>query len=316
MRNTHKWMLVLLAAALLPAQLIAQRGTTRSGWLGVGYNVMIERRNDLTNIKITVNDVVPNSPADRAGIKRGDQIVRIDGREISAERFEGLSNSVEVGDTLRLTIASGDRERDYVLVAAPRPAQYTVTTQGQRFGGRTIFMMPDSAHKFARIFMDSMRFSLDSMFTDSLFVRRMPGFRFDMRMDTLVGGGFFRLFGDSAGTFNLRLRRDGDVFDFPHVEMLGMRSVAGAEFEPITPAWARLTKVSEGLIVLRVGPDTPAARAGLEQGDVLTRVDGRSVNDVADLRSALSGSNGALKLEVVRDGKTRTLELDRGRIRR
>ncbi|MEX2281979.1 MAG: PDZ domain-containing protein [Gemmatimonadota bacterium] len=315
MRKTHRWMLVLLAAALLPAQLIAQRGATRSGWLGVGYNVMIERRNDLTNIKITVNDVVPNSPADRAGIRRGDQIVRIDGREISAERFEGLGNSVEVGDTIRLTIASGDRERDYALVAAPRPLQYTVTTPGQRFG-RTIFMMPDSAHRFARIFMDSMKISLDSMFTDSLFLRRLPGFRFDMRMDTLVSGGFFRVFGDSARTFNLQLRRTGDVFDFPHFEMLGMRSVAGAEFEPITPGLAKLTKVSEGLIVLRVGPDTPAARAGLEAGDVLTRVDGRSVNEVADLRSALSGGSGALRLEVVRDGKARTLELDRGRIRR
>ena len=318
MRHTNKWMLVLLTAALLPAQILAQtqRSPSRSGWLGVGYNVMVEMRNGVTNVNMTVNEVIPGSPAERAGIKAGDRIVRIDGRPITAERFEGMSHAVEVGDTLRLTVATGDRERDYVLVAAPRPAQYTMTTPGR--SGRTVFITPDSARKFTRIFIDSMRISIDSMFSDSMFLRKMPGFRFEMPFDS-IRGGMFKFYGDSMGArdFTIRMRRAGDLLDFPHVEMLGMRSVAGAEFEPINPGLARVTRVSEGLLVLRVAPGTPAARAGLEAGDVVTRVDGRAVNDVADLRSALAGGNSAtaLKLEIVREGRTRTLDLERGRQR-
>ncbi len=322
MGKRQRWMLLLLAVTLLPAQLLAQRtGATRSGWLGVGYNVMVELRNGVSNVNMTVTEVVPGSPAERAGIKRGDRIVRIDGRPISAERFEGLSTSVEVGDTLRLTVTSGDRERDHVLIAAPRPAQYSGTDPLQRFG-RSVFITPDSARRFTRIFMDSMRISLDSMFSDSLFLRHMPGVRFrapfDLQFDMLKGGSVFRFFGDSLGSdVRLRILRSGDMFDFPHIEMLGMRSVAGAEFEPINPGLARAVKVSEGLLVLNVAPGTPAARAGLEAGDVLTRVDGRAVAAVADFRSALSGGGEApLKLEVIRDGKSRILELERGRIRR
>ena len=183
-----------------------------------------------------------------------------------------------------------------------------------------VVVTPDEAHRFTRIFIDSMRISIDSMFSDSVFLRKMPGFRFEMPYDS-IRGGMFKFFGDSTfggRDVTIRMLRPGaELFDFPHVEMLGLRSVAGAEFEPINPGLARVTRVSEGLLVLRVAPGTPAARAGLEAGDVVTRVDGRAVNDVADLRSALAGGNSAtaLKLEIVREGRTRTLDLERGRQR-
>jgi membrane-associated protease RseP (regulator of RpoE activity) len=179
---------------------------------------------------------------------------------------------------------------------------------------------PDAARKMTRVFMDSMKISIDSMFSDSaFFFRKMPGFRFDMHPDS-IRGGVFKFFSDSTfggRDFTIQMRRAGDMLDFPHVEMLGMRSVAGAEFEPVSPGLARALRVSDGLLVLKVAPGTPAARAGLEDGDVVTRVDGRAVNDVADLRSALAGGNTgtALKLEIVREGRTRTLELERGRLR-
>ena len=65
--------------------------------------------------------------------------------------------------------------------------------------------------------------------------------------------------------------------------------------------------VREGLLVERVTPNTPAARAGLQAGDVVTAADARSVGDIADLRRALRGREGSVKLEVVRKGKKQDL---------
>jgi S1-C subfamily serine protease len=63
----------------------------------------------------------------------------------------------------------------------------------------------------------------------------------------------------------------------------------------------------KGVLVSEVKPDTPAARAGLAAGDVITKAGGQVVADGSDLREALAGTEpGAeVTLEVVRDGKPR-----------
>jgi S1-C subfamily serine protease len=47
---------------------------------------------------------------------------------------------------------------------------------------------------------------------------------------------------------------------------------------------------SEGLLVLRVIPDTPAGRLGLRGGDVVVEVNGRSVPSSADFRREIQES--------------------------
>ncbi len=65
----------------------------------------------------------------------------------------------------------------------------------------------------------------------------------------------------------------------------------------------------EGLLVERVTTGTPAARAGLQAGDVVIAADGRPVGDIADLRRALRGREGTVKLDLVRKGKKETASI-------
>lgn len=60
--------------------------------------------------------------------------------------------------------------------------------------------------------------------------------------------------------------------------------------------------------VVRVGKETPAARAGLQRGDVIRKVGGRAIQSTTQLRLALAGA-GPHALEVSRGGETKTLEL-------
>lgn len=77
-----------------------------------------------------------------------------------------------------------------------------------------------------------------------------------------------------------------------------------------------------GLLVVHVDPDTPAARAGLQAGDVLLEVDGRSIEDAPDLHRAVreleEGTPAAVR--VLRRGEEKTLEVipepGRERVRR
>lgn len=93
----------------------------------------------------------------------------------------------------------------------------------------------------------------------------------------------------------------------------GERGVAGAEVTPLDPELAEYFRgAREGLLVLRVAPGTPADRAGLRPGDVLTSGRGRSLTTVADLRLLLTIPDPTpVELQLVRHGRTRSITIRR-----
>jgi serine protease Do len=67
-------------------------------------------------------------------------------------------------------------------------------------------------------------------------------------------------------------------------------------------------------VVTRVQPDSPAAKAGVREGDLLTKINGRAVNEGVDYCIGLIGhrANDEIELSLQRSGKTvsATLTLD------
>ncbi|WP_447909360.1 trypsin-like peptidase domain-containing protein [Brevundimonas bullata] len=65
----------------------------------------------------------------------------------------------------------------------------------------------------------------------------------------------------------------------------------------------------QGLIITEVYPQGPGARAGLEQGDVITAIDGAEINDQGGLnfRVGTKSPNDTVAVTILRDGKTQTI---------
>jgi hypothetical protein len=88
----------------------------------------------------------------------------------------------------------------------------------------------------------------------------------------------------------------------------------GIRVESVTPALrAHLDIPSEsGLLVDEVLDGTIAARAGLEQYDVIYEFDGQEIRDLVGLRRALRGVDpgGSASLRLVRGGKAMTLSVE------
>ena len=315
MRFTKYLMTLAFVTALAPiARAEAQVVRTvviRQGWLGINYDLTSETRDGKVSESMTVLDVIEDSPADKAGVRKGDRIVRIDGQPVSLSKFRSISRDLQPGDTLTLRLSNAGRERDVSLVASERPAQFDFSFEPDMLLRR---VHGDSVRAMMRLYFDSARIKVDSIFgRDSFFIRRFEELPYgSMRMDTILGRRF-GFFSDSlpAG-FRIEVSKDPMEFDLPRFDVLVSNSgVAGAEFTELNPGLSQYFGTSKGLLVLRVGPGTPAAVAGLEAGDVLTRVDGQDVERVENFRRAVARSReGAVKLDVIRKGKSQSLSLE------
>ena len=89
------------------------------------------------------------------------------------------------------------------------------------------------------------------------------------------------------------------------------RGFLGVSSQPMSPDRAKQLKIpdGQGAYVVRVMPGSPAAKAGLLPGDVITSIDGQRVTDPTNLRNLTftldPGSQPAV--EIVREGDTRTI---------
>jgi serine protease DegQ len=72
--------------------------------------------------------------------------------------------------------------------------------------------------------------------------------------------------------------------------------------------------VARGIIVMEVEPDSPAARADVRPGDVITEIDGTPVGDVGQFLTQLRQyrPGESVVLDVVRDGDSLELTVDLG----
>ena len=90
----------------------------------------------------------------------------------------------------------------------------------------------------------------------------------------------------------------GQLISSGHVR----RAKLGVSVQPITADLASTLGLSDvrGALINQVEPGSPAERAGLRQGDVITEVQGRRVADGNELRNAISntaaGTGGAIKI--------------------
>jgi hypothetical protein len=333
--------LPLVAALALPGALRAQEDDcpcrTRPGMIGVSFDTDGERADG-----VRIIEVRRGSPADRAGLQEGDVVIRLDGEDAAAS-MEALPGRLQAGDTVRLRIRREGGEREVVVVAEPRPrTQFGMIRPGM--GENVIILNGDSLH----VPLEALTFRIDSLRTqlmeldggqfrvemDSLvrllgdsagvWAERMPGVRFRMREGddedaVRIEGRLMELESDL-------MRREGDVLRLetdamrlegalggePFFMELGRRSAAGAELAEMNEGLsAYFGGQREGALVIEVSPESPAARAGLQPGDVIVRAGGDEVEDPEDVRRALTrAEEGRVALEVIRQGRRRELSLE------
>ena len=96
------------------------------------------------------------------------------------------------------------------------------------------------------------------------------------------------------------------------------RGWIGVQIQPVTPEIADSLglKKAEGALVAEPQANSPAQKAGIEAGDVITSVDGKEVKDARDLAKKIGSMapKASVKLTVLHKGSEKTVNLTLGEL--
>jgi serine protease Do len=96
------------------------------------------------------------------------------------------------------------------------------------------------------------------------------------------------------------------------------RGWIGVQIQPVTQDIADSLglKQAEGALVAEPQSDGPAAKAGIESGDIVTAVNGQSIKDARELARIIGGfaPGNAVKLDMLHKGNSKVVNLTLGRL--
>ena len=91
------------------------------------------------------------------------------------------------------------------------------------------------------------------------------------------------------------------------------RGWLGIEMQPLTETLAKAMGRTDthGVIVDQVQPDSPALKAGVKQGDLVTAYDGKPIENTREFARAVADTKAGatVKMDLVRDGKAMTVDV-------
>ncbi|MBD3366479.1 PDZ domain-containing protein [candidate division WWE3 bacterium] len=104
-----------------------EKGRIVRPYLGVSYRIVTEEIAKLRDLSegAYIASVYPDSPADKAGLERGDIILSVEGEEINAKNtLVGVISRFSVGETLKVVVDRGGESREFFVTLAELPREF------------------------------------------------------------------------------------------------------------------------------------------------------------------------------------------------
>ena len=247
------------------------------GWMGVNFTSDFTLTSTPNGFAIThfrahpsIESVEPNSPAERAGIQRGDVLLTLAGRDL-ADAEVVFGQMLRPGARLALRLKRGVVVKTVSVLVEPRPADFEVPCA----------------------WVDE---------TISAAMAPLPNARMRGLAPGTPGRVVIREAKPRIGASPLPAK------EFAYFYATGSGSAdwaAGAHIIPLNDDLARLVAVDRGLFVVEVTRRSFAAQSDLRSGDVIVEADGRQVSTPQQLLQIMEQSgNKEVPLQVMRNKKT------------
>ncbi|MCI0433809.1 MAG: PDZ domain-containing protein [Gemmatimonadetes bacterium] len=135
---------------------------SQRGWLGISYEVTTVRTNGAARQTLVIQEVIDDSPAQRAGVEAGDTILAVNDIRATEELMRSLSSSIAPGDEVRLRVRRDGRDQQLSVRAGQWPNDIPFewfSPDRERF----LMIDPDSLRGRVEIYLDSARRHIELM---------------------------------------------------------------------------------------------------------------------------------------------------------
>lgn len=208
---------------------------------------------------VGITQVVKDSPAEKAGLRKDDVIVKFEGENVTSTRkLNRLVSEVAPDQTARVVISRGGGEQEVSVVVGKRSNSFHNAEGWEDLG-------------------------------------KLKGLdRLKDLEKNLPPGNVWKWEGEPG--------KDGMFFGFAGRRRIGINT------SPLTKQLAEYFGVTDGVLVSSVADDSPAAKAGIKAGDVITTIDGEKVEGAGDLSRAINKKkDGDVTLTIIRNKNQRTV---------
>jgi serine protease Do len=216
---------------------------------------------------VGITQVVKDSPAEKAGLRKDDVIVRFEGDSVtSVRKLTRLVSEVAPDQTVKLGISRGGGEQEVAVTIGKRNQSFSA--MGGDWQGFDKLKGLDKIEGLDRLQ--------------------------ELERDMPPGAQVWKWDGG----------KDGMIFGFGNHRRIGVSTTQ------LTKQLADFLGVADGqgVLITSVIDDSPAAKAGLKAGDVVTAIDGEKVDGAGDLSQGINKKkDGDVTLTVIRNKSQRTI---------
>jgi len=283
------------------AKELASNGKIKRAWYGFECQPSI----DATLRGILVAGVIPNSPAEKAGIRSGDCITHFDGKPVEAKipedipPFNQLIGSATIGKLIEIKGVRDGKKKTWRIKSTNRESAFNPEREVKSWG----LTLRDLT------LMSSLEARRDGLSGAQVHTVAPGGPSYSAKPGLLPGDVILEANGNPIGSVNelIRISREltsgktsfvpvlvrfeRDLASLLTVIKIGPEPVENRPLEAWKPWLGVSTQVltkdlssslglnpnSRGIRISQVFPDTPAQRAGLMAGDLLFRIDGQVI---------------------------------------
>lgn len=302
--------------SVIESRCLEEKSTAPAGYLGVNITSEVQVQDRIVTVhRSVITSVEPGSPAESAGLRSGDRLVSIAGRD-ARERLPELAGVLEPGRRVTVRVERDGSERDFGVLVAPRPQRWNPgcprferAMQPLRMGGVARVWMRDSTtpsgERYVFITPPSPEAAPAPPTATSPATPPTPA---------SPPRGRVAAVSPAPGTPPAAPAAPAPMV-FAYGTTSGGRSqvayFAGVQFRELDDDWRNVLGVragTEGVLVNEVAPGSAAAASGLKVGDVVTSVNGTAATSPLVVVRLLSlDDDREVPLRILRSRDARTV---------